>query len=136
MPKRKLSKKEESSLKNKAGAVLLIALFYGAVGYWMESTKRQKINIVIWWTITLTFGISSTFNFGGWYIFALYALNILWGINNLMVRHAGYSFRQGFIKNHTNFPIPNSPRFNTWFAVIFWIILLTFTYLHYNEMLY
>ena len=136
MSKRKLSKKEESNLKNIAAAVTLIALFYYAVGYWMESTKRQKINIVIWWTITLTFGISSTFNFGGWYIFALYALNILWGINNLMVRHAGYSFRQGFIKNHTNFPIPNSPRFNTWFAVIFWIILLTFTYLHYNEMLY
>ena len=138
MPKRKLSKKEESSLKNKAGAVLLIALFYGAVGYWTESTKRQKINIVIWWTITLSFGISENFNLPDDFwsaIYTIYALNILWGINNLMVRHAGYSFRQGFIKNHTNFPIPNSPRFNTWFMVIFWIVLLTFTYLSYNEIL-
>lgn len=135
MAKRKLSKKEENDLKNKAGAVFLIALFYGAVGYWMESTKRQKINIVIWWTITLTYGISVNFNFGGWYIGALYVLNLLWGINNLMVRHAGFSYRQGFIKNHTNFPFPNSPRFNTWFMVIFWIILLTFTYLSYNEII-
>ena len=44
MSKRKLSKKEENDLKNKAGAALLIALFYVAVAYWMDSTKRKKIN--------------------------------------------------------------------------------------------
>ena len=95
MSKRKLSKKEENNLKNKAGAVFLIALFYGAVGYWMESTKRQKINIVIWWTIAILFALSqSQFKLPYDYqvvAIAIYVLNLLWGLNNLMVRHKGFS---------------------------------------------
>ena len=139
MSKRKLSKKEERNLKNKAGALFLIALYYSAVAYWMDSTKRQKINIVIWWTIGILFALSqSQFNLPYDYqvvAIAIYVLNLLWGLNNLMVRHKGYSNRQAFIKSHTNFPIPNSPRFNTWFAVIFWIILGTLAILNANEML-
>lgn len=138
MPKRTDLEKKKKDAKNLGGALIFLGIFFLAYDYWKNSTKRQKINIVIWWTIAIAFAITQNIKLPEDYQFGaitIQILNMLWGINNLMVRHAGFSYRQGFIKNHTNFPFPNSPRFNTWFMVIFWIILLTFTYLNYNEML-
>ena len=138
MSKRTNLEKKKKDAKNLGGALIFLGIFFLAYDYWKNSTKRQKINIVIWWTIAIAFAITQNIKLPEDYQFGaitIQILNMLWGINNLMVRHAGFSYRQGFIKNHTNFPFPNSPRFNTWFMVIFWIILLTFTYLNYNEML-
>ena len=136
---KRTNREKKDAKKNLAGALIFLSIFFLAYDYWKNSTKRQRINIVIWWTIAISFGLSQSYfklpedyQLGA---ITIQALNMIWGLSNLMERHLGFSLRQGFIKNHTNFPIPNSPRFNTWFSVIFWIILLTFTYLHHNEML-
>ena len=139
MSKRTDLEKKKKDAKNLGGALIFLGIFFLAYDYWKNSTKRQRINIVIWWTIAISFGLSQSYiklpedyQFGA---IIIQILNMLWGLSNLMERHTGFSFRQGFIKNHTNFPIPNSPRFNIWFVVIFWTLILTFTYLSYNEML-
>ena len=136
---KRTNREKKDAKKNLAGALIFLSIFFLAYDYWKNSTKRQRINIVIWWTIAISFGLSQSYfklpedyQLGA---ITIQALNMIWGLSNLIQRQSGFSLRQGFIKNHTNFPIPNSPRFNTWFAVIFWIILLTFTYLHHNEML-
>ena len=54
-------KKKKKDAKNLGGALIFLGIFFLAYDYWKNSTKRQRINIVIWWTIAISFGLSQSY---------------------------------------------------------------------------
>ena len=72
-------------------------------------TKREKIYIVIFWSLTVFSALSADAigvkGFGRVFFIAAYAIVILWGISNLTNRWSEVSFKQRFLNGMTKSPI-------------------------------
>ena len=99
-----LTNREKDKSRGIAGLAVVILIW----GYWIHSTKKEKINIVIWWSLMILSAniplplLYPFFNLG------IYVVVLIWGIFNIHNRwgNAGkVSAKQRFWNKMTKSPI-------------------------------
>ena len=77
-----LTNREKDKSRGIAGLAVVVLIW----GYWIHSTKKEKINIVIWWSLMiLSANITQITNNSivAYSFFVLYVVVLIWGIFNL-----------------------------------------------------
>ena len=98
-----LTNREKDRTKGTAALALLTLIW----GYWLMSSKKEKINIVIWWSLmilsaNIPLPLYPFFNLG------IYVVVLIWGIFNLHNRWGNaekVSAKQRFWNKMTKSPI-------------------------------
>ena len=102
-----LTNREKDNTKGIAALALLTLIW----GYWGMSSKKEKINIVIWWSLMiLSANITQITNNSivAYSFFVLYVVVLIWGIFNLHNRCGNaekVSAKQRFWNKMTKSPI-------------------------------
>ena len=102
-----LTSREKYRTKGIAALALLTLIW----GYWLMSSKKEKINIVIWWSLMiLSANITQITNNSivAYSFFVLYVVVLIWGIFNLHNRCGNaekVSAKQRFWNKMTKSPI-------------------------------
>ncbi|MDA9631896.1 hypothetical protein N9T03_01620 [Bacteroidota bacterium] len=98
-----LTNREKDNAKGSVGLALVVMIW----GYWGMSSKKEKINIVIWWSLmilsaNISLSLYPFFNLG------IYVVVLIWGIFNLYNRWGNakkVSAKQRFWNKMTKSPI-------------------------------
>ncbi len=105
---------EELTKKQKdiAKGVAALAVIWLIWAYWLISTKKEKRNIVVWWSFAFLFGLFMNSPVSNAFIvytsFVLYVVVLIWGIFNLHNRWGNpekVSAKQRFLNKMTKSPI-------------------------------
>ena len=110
-----LSSKEKNNLKTTAGLLIGAIAIDLIKEHWENSTKSQKIRIIIFWLI-LIFIIATIEDFKEGevkYVIGLLFLNIIWGVRNYLIRNEEFK----------NYKYTKSQKI--WFVVVILILLVT-----------
>ena len=102
-----LTNREKDRTKGTAALAVLTLIW----GYWLMSSKKEKINIVIWWSLMIL--SANNINFANnsivaYSFFVLYVVVLIWGIFNLHNRCGNaekVSAKQRFWNKMTKSPI-------------------------------